>query len=253
MRCYENNPYVTSQPLLHVSVLTKTFSVNGADHIVLSGIDFSVKRGELICIVGRSGCGKSTLLSILAGFTAPNSGAVLLNGRPVTGPGADRCVVFQEDALFPWLTIAENVAFGLKGLLPANEAKVQRMLDLVGLSDFGAHLPREISGGMKQRVAVARVLIMQPEILLMDEPFASLDAQTRNDMQNLLLQLWDNHAHTILFVTHDVQEAVKLCDRVLFMNQGRIQNEIVINLPRPRPIDDRFLKTCREISVALKS
>ena len=226
-------------PILEINSLQKAFHINGSSLTVLDGINFSVNRGEMICILGRSGCGKSTLLKMLAGFLSPNPGEILLDGNPVADPGPDRCVVFQEDTLFPWLTVKENIAFGLKGRTRDKRAfdeEVERFLSLVGLSEFRNYLPREISGGMKQRVALARVLILKPEVLLMDEPFASLDAQTREEMQNLLLSLWENLSHTIIFVTHDVTEAVTLADRILVMSKdpGRIREEIRVDLPRPR-------------------
>ncbi len=226
-------------PILEINSLRKIFHIKGSSLTVLDGIDFSVNKGEMICILGRSGCGKSTLLKMLAGFLSPSSGEILLNGKPVADPGPDRCVVFQEDTLFPWLTVKENIAFGLKGQTRDKKAfdeEVERFLSLVGLSEFRNYLPREISGGMKQRVALARVLILKPEVLLMDEPFASLDAQTREEMQNFLLSLWENLSHTIIFVTHDVTEAVTLADRILVMSKdpGRIREEIRVDLPRPR-------------------
>ena len=232
----------TSQTILETNKLGKIFRINGSFLAVLDSIDFQVKRGELICILGRSGCGKSTLLKMLAGFLAPSSGEILLNGKPVTNPGADRCVVFQEDTLFPWLTVRENIAFGLKGRRKDKKKlkeEVDRFIALVGLTEFRDYLPREISGGMKQRVALARVLILKPQILLMDEPFASLDAQTREEMQSLLLSLWKEFSHTIIFVTHDVNEAITLSDRILVMgkNPGRIREDIHVDLARPRKME----------------
>lgn len=225
--------------ILHIKNLRKVFRTNGSFLTALDEINLNVRSGEMICIFGRSGCGKSTLLKILAGFLSPSSGTVLLSGRPVTGPGPDRCVVFQEDTLFPWLTVKENIAFGLRGQIREKKAiweEVEHFLSLVGLSEFRDYLPREISGGMRQRVALARVLILKPKVLLMDEPFASLDAQTREEMQNLLLSLWERLSHTVLFVTHDVNEAVTLADRILLMEKrpGRIRDEIRVALPRPR-------------------
>jgi NitT/TauT family transport system ATP-binding protein len=247
-------PSSTTAPVvLEIERLGKRFETNGANGVrVLKDISFTVRRGEMICILGRSGCGKSTLLNILAGFMPPSSGTVRLNGQPVNQPGPDRCVVFQNDALFPWLTVRENIAFGLKKRpLDRNQTKneVNRFLSLVGLTDFGDYLPHEISGGMKQRVSIARVLILQPEVLLMDEPFAALDAQTREEMQNLLLTLWQNFKHTILFVTHDVGEAVLMADRILLFDKdpGGIRKDIKIDLPRPRKKDeDRFFACYRK-------
>ena len=234
---------------LSIEGLKKVYRVDNVPASVLEGVDFQVNKGELVCILGRSGCGKSTLLNILAGFIPPSSGTVLLDGKPVTRPGPDRCVVFQEDTLFPWLTVKENIAFGLKGLIGDRRVRgreVSRFLSLVGLSEFGNYLPREISGGMRQRVALARVLILKPRILLMDEPFASLDAQTRQEMQNMLLDLWGKLSHTIIFVTHDVTEAVILADRILLMgkNPGRIREEIRVSRPRPRTREDAELMRC---------
>lgn len=230
--------------LFEIDGLRKVFPVGDTFLTVLDDVHFLVSRGELICIIGRSGCGKSTLLKILAGFIAPSSGKVLLSGRNVTRPSPDRCMVFQEDALFPWLTVRENVAFGLRGKGLGRKKvreQVDKFLSLVGLREFHDYLPREISGGMKQRVALARVFILQPEVLLMDEPFAALDAQTREEMQNLLLTLWRQLSHTIIFVTHDVTEAVTLADRVLVMSKapGRIQRQLQVNLPRPRRRDQK--------------
>ena len=238
--------------ILEIDALSKRFKTNGLTPIrVLQDIHFSVRRGEMICILGRSGCGKSTLLKILAGFLPFSSGSVKLNGRPVGSPGPDRGVVFQEDALFPWLTVKENLAFGLKGRnmdRKSREREVDRFISLVGLSDFSDFLPHAISGGMKQRVSLARVLILQPEVLLMDEPFAALDAQTREEMQNLLLDLWGEFSHTVIFVTHDVNEAVLLADRIILMEKapGRIREVIPINLSRPRKKDSAsFFNQCR--------
>jgi NitT/TauT family transport system ATP-binding protein len=249
---------VRQEIIFKVSGLGKVFPVANSFLTVLDDVHFQVSRGEFVCILGRSGCGKTTLLNILAGFVPPSSGAVLLNGNQVSHPGPDRCVVFQENTLFPWLTVHENVAFGLKGgglTKRAIRDEVCRFLSLVGLSEFGSYLPREISGGMKQRVALARVLILRPDVLLMDEPFASLDAQTREEMQKLLLVLWKQLAHTILFVTHDVAEAVTLCDRVLVMRKspGRIQQELKITLPRPRRREDeRFIAFSRQLYEVLR-
>jgi NitT/TauT family transport system ATP-binding protein len=236
--------------ILEIQGLQKTFQVSGSFVTVLEQIHFSADRGEMICILGRSGCGKTTLLNILAGFIPPTAGQVLVKGRPATKPAPDRCVVFQEDALFPWLTVEENIGFGLRGPKHNVKEEINRFLALVGLTEFRNYLPREISGGMKQRVALARVLILKPAVLLMDEPFAALDAQTREEMQNLLLSLWRQLSHTILFVTHDVQEAVKMADRILLMdkNPGRIRADVPIELPRPREQDAaRFLPLCRDL------
>lgn len=246
------------EKIVAVKHLHKVFHHPGGFLPVLEEVNFGVENGELICILGRSGCGKSTLLKILAGFIPPSSGDILLKGKPVKGPGSDRCVIFQEDALFPWLTVQENIAFGLKGRggdKKSKAQKVNRFLDLVGLREFKDYLPGAISGGMKQRVALARVLVLKPEVLLMDEPFAALDAQSREEMQNLLLSLWRELGHTILFVTHDVNEAVMLADKILLMgkNPGRVQKEIRVALPRPRLRDSRpSLDFTRRLQHALR-
>ncbi|MGD9876341.1 ABC transporter ATP-binding protein [Desulfococcus sp.] len=243
---------------LKILRLEKSFSVNDKVLTVLKDISFTAATGEMICILGPSGCGKSTLLKILSGFLPPDAGSVILNGKPVTKPGPDRCVVFQEEALFPWLTVAENIAFGLKGGFRGRKRareEVDRFLELVGLAPFRDYRPSAISGGMKQRVALARVLILKPKVLLMDEPFAALDAQAREEMQRLLLDLWKTFSHTILFVTHDVSEAVTLADRILVMGKtpGCIQAEIRVNLSRPRRREDSdFHHFCRRLYERLR-
>lgn len=244
------SPFAGREKILEIRGLGKRFESNGRLLKVLDQVDFTVGEGEFICILGRSGCGKTTLLNILAGFIPPTAGEVLLRGRPVSGPGPDRCVVFQEDALFPWLTVEENIAFGMRDPKQAVKDEVEHFLSLVGLTEFRSYLPREISGGMKQRVALARVLILRPALLLMDEPFAALDAQARQGMQNLLLSLWAKFAHTILFVTHDVGEAVKMADRILLMDgdTGSIREEIPVHLARPREKDSvGFLRLLRHL------
>lgn len=239
---------------LNVVGVHQSFPVNGSHLNVLSNVRLSCSEGELICIIGPSGCGKTTLLSILAGFLSPSQGRVTLEGRPLGPPGPDRCVVFQEDALFPWLTVWENVAFGLRARrLGKRELsdRVDRFLSFVGLRDFGGYLPGEISGGMKQRVALARVLILEPRILLMDEPFASLDSRTRGEMHELLLDLWKRLSRTILFVTHDADEALILADTIYVFDQGpgRIRERIQVDLPRDRnPLTDEFQGYKRRLS-----
>lgn len=239
-------------PELHVAQLTKVFAADSGPVDVLDRITFDVPAGQLTCILGPSGCGKTTLLNIIAGFLPASSGEVRVAGRPIVKPGPDRCVVFQEEALYPWLTVAENIGFGLKGRLGGKEAarEVNRFLELVGLSDYGNYLPREISGGMKQRVALARVLILKPRVLLMDEPFGALDAQTREEMQDLLLDLWQELSHTIFFVTHDVNEALVLADRILVLDKhpGRLLHDIPVPLARPRKKEsDAFHRVYRDI------
>jgi NitT/TauT family transport system ATP-binding protein len=209
----------------------------------LENIDLEVLPGEFLCIVGPSGCGKSTLLHLIAGLDRPSAGEIWIDGRKVEGPGPDRILLFQELGLFPWLTARENVEFGLrqKGIgRSERRAQARYYLDLVRLSQFEEHHPHQLSGGMKQRVALARALAMQPDVLLMDEPFAALDAQTRDLLHDELERVWHETGQTIIFVTHNVREAVRLGDRVLVLSYrpGRIKTEFSISLPRPRHIED---------------
>jgi ABC-type nitrate/sulfonate/bicarbonate transport system ATPase subunit len=209
----------------------------GVEVVALDGVSLQIYEQELVSIVGASGCGKSTLLKIIAGLEEPTHGDLLLDGRPIEGPGRDRGMVFQEYTLYPWLTVKKNVEFGLTGMSGRERAAVARQfLEVVGLGKFEDHYPGELSGGMQQRVAIARALAYKPSILLMDEPFGALDAQTRGLMQDLLLQIWEEEALTVLFVTHDVDEAVYLSDRlyVLSARPGRVKEVVDIALPRPR-------------------
>ena len=220
----------------------KEFVKRGRRVEALRAIDFAVDANEFAAILGPSGCGKSTLLNMVAGFDRPTRGEVLVNDVPVERPDPRRAVVFQEPALFPWYTVLDNVTFGPKtrGLRPPDYApKVEALLEQVGLTGFASHYPAELSGGMKQRVGIARVLVMEPEVLLMDEPFGSLDAQTRLVMQELLLSVWERHHQTVLFVTHDVEEALLLADSVSVMTArpGRIKKRIAVELPRPRALE----------------
>jgi NitT/TauT family transport system ATP-binding protein len=218
-------------------------SGHGGQLAALENINLEVLPGEFLCVVGPSGCGKSTLLHLIAGLDRPSAGEIWLDGRKVEGPGPDRILLFQELGLFPWLTARENVEFGLrqKGV-NRKERRVQAgyYLDLVRLSQFEEHHPHELSGGMKQRVALARALAMQPDVLLMDEPFAALDAQTRDLLHDELERIWRETGQTIIFVTHNVREAVRLGDRVLVLSYrpGRIKKEFSISLARPRHIED---------------
>jgi len=198
--------------------------------------------GEFRVLLGPSGCGKSTLLRMIAGLDEPSSGEVLVNGQQVTGPGKDRGMVFQKYTSFPWLTVEENVAYGMKiNGVPAAQRKetVDRLLKAVGLAGFAGVYPETLSGGMQQRVAIARTLALRPSVILMDEPFGALDAQTRSEMQQLLLQIWDETACTILFVTHDVEEAVYLADRIFIMSShpGTIVEDVQVPFDRPRSLD----------------
>jgi len=204
-------------------------------------VSLEVREGEFVSIVGPSGCGKSTVLNLIAGFIAPTGGEILVDDRPVRGPGPDRGVVFQSFALFPWKTVLDNVAFGpkMRGIGKAErEATAREFLALAGLSHAADRYPNELSGGMQQRVGVARALANEPDVLLMDEPFASVDAQTRMTLQEELTRIWQERRPTIVFITHDVGEAVFLANRVVVLSKGRILDEVAIDLPRPRRWDD---------------
>ena len=225
--------------VLEVDRLGRQFTANGTLCTALRDISFRVHRREFVCVIGPSGCGKSTLIRLVAGLDTPTSGRLLLDGHEVTGPGPDRGMVFQGYTLFPWLTVKRNVMFGLemKGLTPAQcESEALQWIDLVGLTRFKNAYPAQLSGGMKQRTAIARALAAQPRILLMDEPFGALDAQTRATMQSHLLEIWRNVDVTILFITHDLDEAVLLADRILVLkaNPGEVQELIEVPVPRPR-------------------
>ncbi|KVG57385.1 ABC transporter ATP-binding protein [Burkholderia territorii] len=225
--------------ILDVRHVGKRFATPQGECVALDDISFRTHRREFVCVIGPSGCGKSTLIRILAGLDAQTSGEVLLDGKPVQGPGADRGMVFQGYTLFPWLTVKKNVMFGLQmnGSSGSQaEREALQWLDLVGLTRFADVYPHQLSGGMKQRVAIARALANRPRILLMDEPFGALDAQTRARMQTHLLDIWRNIDVTILFITHDLDEAIFLADRILVLkaNPGGVQELIEVPVPRPR-------------------
>jgi len=225
--------------IIQIRNLTKVFEKEKARIEALGDLNLDVYEGEFFCVIGPTGCGKTTLLRIIAGLESPTRGEVLLNGQRVTKPGADRGLVFQEFALFPWRTTRKNIEFGLevKGL-PSEKRReiVERYVKLVGLQGFENALPRQLSSGMKQRVAIARALANDPEVLLMDEPFGSLDAQTRNIMQRELLTIWDKTKKTVVFVTHSVDEAVYLADRIVVLTArpGTVKRIVEVELPRPR-------------------
>lgn len=226
--------------------IVKRFDHNGNTVLALDGIDLKVEEGDFVCIVGPSGCGKSTFLNIVAGLEKPDSGEILLNGKKITTPGPDRTMVFQEGALFPWLKVVDNVEFGLKmaGIPKDERAQIsQRYLDMMQLTKFANSYTYQLSTGMKQRVAIARALVMDPEILLMDEPFAALDAQTRDLLLVELQLIWERTKKTILFVTHSIAESVILGNRVVvFKNRpSKIKKEFVIDYRRPRLAEDQNL------------
>jgi NitT/TauT family transport system ATP-binding protein len=211
----------------------------GSPTPALGEVSLTIEDGQFLCIVGPSGCGKTTLLHLVAGFEPCTTGQILLDGVPVTRPGADRTVVFQQPGLYPWLSVRENIAFGLvlrDGRRRVDWQRVHAFVHLMGLDGFEDHPPYQLSGGMQQRVAIARAMITEPKILLMDEPFGALDAQTRNEMQRFLLGVWEDHRSTVLFITHDVEEAILLGDRVVVMTArpGRIAQDFAVPLARPR-------------------
>ena len=241
-----------AEPVIRLRAVSKVYATTRGQVTSLNGVDLDVARGEFVTLVGPSGCGKSTLLNLVAGLLEPSSGEVLVNDQPVRGPGPDRGVIFQQYALFPWLTALENVEFGLRlqGLGKKDRReRALRYLDLVGLADFANALPKELSGGMKQRCAIARAYAVNPSLLLMDEPFGALDALTRVQMQDDLLATWEKDRRTIVFITHDVDEAVYLANRVVVMSPspGRITDVIHVPLPYPRNEDmrlsDEFVQT----------
>ncbi|WP_108259837.1 ABC transporter ATP-binding protein [Mangrovicoccus ximenensis] len=240
--------------------VTKAFpGRNGsAAFTALSGISLDIPANEFVCLLGPSGCGKSTLLGLVAGHEKATSGGIAVGGRPVNGPAAERGMVFQQYALFPWYTVEQNVRLGLKvkGLSRAEQAgQAERMLRAVNLWEHRGKFPRELSGGMKQRAAIARTLAIDPDVLLMDEPFGALDEQTRNRLQDELLSIWQRSRRTVVFVTHSVQEAVTLADRVVVMgrDKGRIVADLRIALDRPRDrMGAEFVEAEREVSAALE-
>jgi len=245
---------------LVVNEVSKTFASSAGQVQALNRISLQVGEGEFLCLVGASGCGKSTLLNIIAGLEEPDSGEVFADGKSITGPGRDRMVMFQESALFPWLDVLGNVLFGLKlkpNLTNKDRCDVARYyLELVGLTRFEHANIHELSGGMKQRVALARALAPNPRVLLMDEPFAALDALTREQLYGDIQRIWRDRHKTIVFVTHNVREAVCLGDRVLLFSPhpGRVHEEFSVNLPRPRDINTVELTERASVIVnALKS
>ncbi len=237
----------------------KSFDPPTAPHrrFVLRGMTLQAAQGEFISLLGHSGCGKSTLLNLIAGYIKPDRGRILLDGRPVDGPGADRGVVFQEYALFPWYTVQENVAFGPQVRGVAGGAALtlaQRYISLVGLDGFESAYPDALSGGMKQRVGIARALANEPTVLLMDEPFGALDALTREMMRQELLRIWLQVRPTVVFVTHSIPEAVALSDRIVVMNlQGTLKGVVPVALPRPRDTHaQEFLRHVKRLEQMLR-
>jgi NitT/TauT family transport system ATP-binding protein len=248
-----------ADPILELRGVSKQFELQGRRIDALRDAHLRVRKGEFVCLIGASGCGKSTLLRIVAGFEAPTRGQPLMWSMPIAGPGPERGMVFQDYALFPWLTVRGNIGFGpLARGRPAGEVKdtVERFITLVGLQRFADAYPHQLSGGMKQRVAIARVLANDAELVLMDEPFGALDAMTRERLQDELLDIWQRTGLTVLFVTHSIEEAVFLADRIVVMSPGpgRIENEVTVPLPRPRSVvAPEFNELRRELSQQLHS
>jgi len=245
----------TDQPFLLIDQVSKVYPTKTGDYIVLDGIDLSVKEGEFVCVIGHSGCGKSTLLDMVSGFNTPTSGQVLLKGKPITKPGPDRMVVFQNYCLLPWKTVYENVHLAVSAVFPEKSKAeqdeiVRENLHMVGLDEAIDKKPGQISGGMKQRVSIARALSIRPEILILDEPFGALDAITKEELQEELLEIWDEHRITVMMITHDIDEALFLCDRLVMMSNGPSAKigeilEIPFDRPRDRAVvmeDPRYIQ-----------
>ncbi|MBZ5544843.1 MAG: ABC transporter ATP-binding protein [Acidobacteriia bacterium] len=247
-----------SQNKLRLQNVSRTFQTPRGPLTALEDISLEIQEGEFLCVVGPSGCGKSTLLNLIAGLDRPTSGDIWKDSAPVDGPGTDRIVIFQELGLFPWLTVLENVEFGLRmqGVSKAQRREQsRRYLRMVHLSSFESSYVHQLSGGMKQRVALARSLVTEPDVLLMDEPFAALDAQTRDLLHEEMERIWAETRKTIVFVTHNVREAVRLGGRVIVLSfrPGRIKSQFTITLPRPRHLEDPELAlTAREVLAQLK-
>ncbi|MES2075207.1 MAG: ABC transporter ATP-binding protein [Pseudomonadota bacterium] len=239
----------------HITVrsVNKVFKTDSREVVALKDINLEIPQGQFVCLLGPSGCGKSTLLNAIAGFALPSSGEIHADGKLVTGPGPERGMVFQEYALFPWMTVEKNIAFGLeiKGMAQAQiDQKVDQLLGMLSLGDFKHRFPKDLSGGMRQRVAIARVLALDSPIMLMDEPFGALDALTRRNLQDELLRLWSELKKTIIFVTHSIEEAIYLADRIVVMTYrpGTVKRDIMVELPRLRdPASAEFNALKREL------
>ena len=236
-----------------INNVQKVFKTPGGDVTALKDINLTVKQGEFVCLLGPSGCGKSTLLNAVAGFQPPSAGEIVIEGKKILTPGPDRGMVFQEYALFPWMTVVQNIAFGLqiqKKEKAEIDLTVNQLLDLLHLKDFRDRFPKDLSGGMRQRVAIARVLALDSPIMLMDEPFGALDALTRRNLQDELLRIWEKLGKTILFVTHSIEESIYLADRIVVMTYrpGTIKRDQYVTMPRPRdPSSHEFNELKREL------
>jgi NitT/TauT family transport system ATP-binding protein len=238
---------------IDIKSVQKVFQTADREVVALKDIDLAIAKGEFVCLLGPSGCGKSTLLNAVAGFSLPTGGDISVDGRPVTAPGPDRGMVFQEYALFPWMTVAQNIAFGLEvQKKPKGEIArtVDELLSMLNLKDFRDRFPKDLSGGMRQRVAIARVLALDSPIMLMDEPFGALDALTRRNLQDEVLRIWSETGKTILFVTHSIEESIYLADRIVVMTYrpGSVKRDQRVGLPRPRdPASAGFNELKREL------
>jgi NitT/TauT family transport system ATP-binding protein len=241
----------------HIDVkgVNKVFKTDSREVIALKDINLQIPQGQFVCLLGPSGCGKSTLLNAIAGFSLPSSGEITADGQLITGPGPERGMVFQEYALFPWMTVEKNIAFGLevKGMAKAEiDARVSQLLQMLSLSDFRNRFPKDLSGGMRQRVAIARVLALDSPIMLMDEPFGALDALTRRNLQDELLRIWAELKKTIIFVTHSIEEAIYMADRIVVMTYrpGTVKRDLMVELPRLRdPSSSEFNALKRELGM----
>ena len=242
-------------PIVEIKRVSKVFQLQDQTIHALSDADLAIHKGEFVCLIGASGCGKSTLLRIIAGFEQPTSGEALMWGKPIEGPDPSRGMVFQDYALFPWLSVRDNIAFGplARGLARSEvKATVDKFIDLVGLAKFANAYPHQLSGGMKQRVAIARVLANDAEVVLMDEPFGALDAMTRERLQDELLEIWERTKLSVVFVTHSVEEAIFLANRVVVMTPGpgRIESDNALDLPRPRDVASPEFNAIRRVLAA---
>jgi NitT/TauT family transport system ATP-binding protein len=245
----------SATPIVEIKGVSKVFQLQDQKIHALSDANLSIRKGEFVCLIGASGCGKSTLLRIIAGFEQPSSGEALMWGRPITAPDPTRGMVFQDYALFPWLSVRDNIAFGpaARGLSGGEvKATVDKFIELVGLGKFANAYPHQLSGGMKQRVAIARVLANDAEVVLMDEPFGALDAMTRERLQDELLEIWQRTKLTVVFVTHSVEEAIFLANRVVVMTPGpgRIESDNALDLERPRDVASPEFNAIRRVLAA---
>jgi NitT/TauT family transport system ATP-binding protein len=242
-----------AQSQITIRGVNKIFAGSEREVVALKDINLEIQAGEFVCLLGPSGCGKSTLLNAVAGFALPTSGVIEADGKKVIGPGPERGMVFQEYALFPWMTVEQNIAFGLqiKGMpREQRDVRVAALLDMLGMTDFGSRFPKDLSGGMRQRVAIARVLALDSPIMLMDEPFGALDALTRRNLQDELLRIWAELKKTIIFVTHSIEEAIYLADRIVVMTYrpGTVKRDLIVELPRMRdPSTPEFNALKREL------